>query len=71
MDACLRCPQFAGQQPVTWGVPDQGANRSKRADNSATREALGGWQPKYPSFVEFMTGSQFKGQDFYTTSGLY
>lgn len=69
MDACMKNPMFAGQPPVEWLVPDQGPNKSKRVDNSATRLLLGGWKPKYDSFVSFMT--EHEGKDFYTNSGLF
>ncbi len=69
MDACQASPRFAGQAPVTFTQPDGGPNRSKRADNTATRQLLGGWAPKYSSFASFMRDN--KGEDFYTTSGLF
>ncbi|GFH11904.1 uncharacterized protein HaLaN_07485 [Haematococcus lacustris] len=64
IEACYKSPQFAGQGPVTWLQPDGGASQGKRADNSATRDALGGWAPKYDSFSAFM--AEHGGRDWYS-----
>ncbi len=68
IDACLKSPLFSDKSPVTWGVPDGGPSKGKRANNDKSRQLLGGWTPKYSSFKEFMTTH---GKDFYTTSGLF
>jgi len=65
MDACTSSGVFKGS--VTWMQPDQGPNKSKRTDNSATRAALGGWAPKYASFVSFMAEG---ARDWYNTTNL-
>ena len=58
---------FADKAQVTWQVPDGGADKGKRADNSVSRQRLGGWEPKHASFASFMIEHQ--GQDFYSTGG--
>ncbi|GLC39271.1 hypothetical protein PLESTB_001649100 [Pleodorina starrii] len=52
----------------TGSFPEGGSTgRGKRVSNSASRTALGGWSPRYPSFADFMRAG---GKDFYNTSGL-
>lgn len=58
--AAVASPFFQGQygmpafKPPSEGVPSLG----KVYDTSRSREALGGWEPKYSSFAAFMAEQQ-------------
>lgn len=68
VDACLASGQF-GPGPVTFtGSPESGGGLGKQVKNDVTRAALGGWEPKYDSFVGFFQGG---GTDYYSSSGLF
>ena len=54
------------QGDVKWTQSEADSSKGKRVTNKATREALGGWRPKYESFDAFMVAG---GQDFYSKSG--
>ena len=61
MDATLACPKFEGQLQVSF-TGATGGGLGKRLDNAATQAALC-WQPKYPSFKQFMADG---GVDVYS-----
>jgi len=69
VDACFASGVFSGSVKFTGPVPPAGTGMGKRVNNDVTRELLGGWKPKYSSFVNFFVTT--KGTDFYTTSGLF
>ncbi|KAL3149562.1 hypothetical protein ABBQ32_002341 [Trebouxia sp. C0010 RCD-2024] len=64
MEACHASGKFPGQVEFTG---EETSKKGKIMSNCQTREALN-WQPKYPSFEEFMAAG---ADDFYNTSPLY
>ena len=69
VDACFDSGAFSGSVKFTAPAPTNGVGLGKRVNNDITRRKLGGWAPKHNSFVDFYKTT--KGQDFYTTSGLF
>jgi nucleoside-diphosphate-sugar epimerase len=69
VDACFDSGAFSGSVKFTAPEPTGGVQLGKRVNNDISRAALGGWAPKYSSFVDFFKTT--KGTDFYTTSGLF
>eukprot|EP00879_Flechtneria_rotunda_P005880 GHRR01006186.1.p1 GENE.GHRR01006186.1~~GHRR01006186.1.p1 ORF type:complete len:376 (+),score=78.33 GHRR01006186.1:170-1297(+) len=67
VDACFESGQFTGSVKFT-GMPNNGGGKGKQVDNGYSRQQLGGWQPKYPSFKQFFMDG---GKDYYNTSGLF
>lgn len=63
MAATLQSGAFSGGSYSFVGA--EGPVKGKRMSNPRTRQQLG-WEPKYPSFQEFMTGH--KAQDWYTAA---
>lgn len=55
-------------QTVTFTAGPE-AGLGKRVDSSKSRAKLGGWAPRYASFASFMV--DHKGQDWYSSSGLF
>ena len=66
MAACTKSGNPSLQGEVTWTLPEAQATKGKRVYNNSSREALGGWKPKYDSFEAFLAAG---GGDFYTQSG--
>lgn len=60
MAATVATGAFQGSYTFTG---QEGPVKGKRMSNAATRAQLQ-WEPKYPSYVEFM--AQTKAQDWYT-----
>jgi nucleoside-diphosphate-sugar epimerase len=62
--ACNESGVPALQGAVTWTVSEEAStSKGKRVFNDKTREMLGGWKPKYESFVSFMKNG---AKDFYS-----
>ncbi|GFR46023.1 hypothetical protein Agub_g7282 [Astrephomene gubernaculifera] len=69
VEACFSSGVFP-RAPVTFtgAFPeDPRVGRGKVVSNPATRAALGGWAPRYPSFAAFMAAG---GKDWYGSCGL-
>ena len=64
MDATLASGAFKGDVTFTG---EEGSSHGKLLCNARTRQALN-WQPRYPSFEEFMAAG---ATDFYTESELF
>ncbi|GIL82117.1 hypothetical protein Vretimale_7121 [Volvox reticuliferus] len=69
VESCFNSGVFPRTAVTFTGSLPEGVSsgRGKLVANETSRNALGGWRPRYPSFVEFMAAG---GKDFYNTSGL-
>ena len=64
MAATVASEAFAGQRYAFTGAESDAGPRGKRMSNAATRQALGGWAPKYASYDAFMR--QHGARDWYS-----
>jgi hypothetical protein len=64
VDACFASGLFGSGSVKFTGSPSAGGV-GKVVNNDASRQRLGGWQPKYGSFKSFFLEN--KGKDFYNS----